>query len=235
MTAEILNLEQIQDGISQDIEAYLNRLQSNKEIPQDQLKSLLKSLLFERELILDELNEIKDAIIAPLPLIFRKTHQTKIMMSEVDESLYNDFMELSTRLALPIGVLLSSLMKALIESEDNTFKNVSRASLQHLIHKQAKVSISHHNYLEVKKNDLQQLNETVSFSHIHCLRFTPDVDINTFMSKVKNISYCQYVNVPEKFPKLLVYAKLYGCLAVEFASPSTSILESSKDDFPSYF
>ncbi len=225
MDTEILNVGLLQDAILQEIETYRDKLQLNNKATANQLKPLINSLLSERELILDELDEIKDIFLAPVPLIFRKDHQTKLVLSEVDEGIYNDFVALSNRLALPVGMILSSLMKTLIEGEKNSINEVPHRSLKQLLRRQAKVSISHHHYLEVSQNDLMQLDEKISFSHINYLKFSCDIDVGTFMKKVKTISHCQYVNVPENFPKLLVYAKLYGCVAVKFAFSSITSSE----------
>lgn len=216
MSAEIFNQDQVRLEITKAVAEYQAKLQ-DRAISKESLISLIESLLVDRQLIIDEIDEMKEIQDGWFPNMFRRRHSNfKMMIDDLDESVYNDLSNLAIKLDLPSGDVLSFLMKEVVSHFDGTFPELSGKMLEPLHRrKMLNITISSQETLSVSHQDLVEMGAKVSFNSIDVLQFV-DVDLETFKTFVGNINHCGLIQVPATFSKLLVYAKCNHCGLIEF-------------------
>ncbi|MHA2362613.1 MAG: hypothetical protein ACXAC7_01550 [Candidatus Hodarchaeales archaeon] len=216
MNTELLNLNQLRSKVSESIRDYRNKL-STDAISQTNILSFVDNLIFDREMLIDELEEIKDLQKGWIPVMFQRGGNFKLLLNEIDERVYNDLSLLSYKLDLPPAKIINHLMEEVIKKFDgSSFPELSSQALVSLINKRKlKITISNHGILSLTGNDLCQLNSKVSFHNIDTLELL-DMDIDIFMSYIHKISNCGLIRIPSSFSKLLVYAKCFKCDLFEF-------------------
>ena len=227
MGVELLNIDQMRNEISKAIADYrIVEYQSTdaSNMPQDRLIALIDSLLFEREQLLIELDELKEAVENPVQsTMYVKDSNFKILLSEVEESLYNDFLCLSHRLGLPPGKILTFLMDFVLKtSDDESIPKLSSSSFVQLFGKsKPEIKIRDQEFLTVTGAELHAMDGKVSFYNIDTLQFT-EIDTETFSTSINKIRNCGIVRVPVSLLKLLVYAKCHQVDLFEFYEDENS-------------
>ncbi|MFX0170284.1 MAG: hypothetical protein ACFE9L_00025 [Candidatus Hodarchaeota archaeon] len=231
MSTKVLNPAQLKNNILIHIEEY-RRSVKNQDITLKETIELIENLLFEREVVIEEFEAYKEAQTRLIPQINRSKNDLNILVREIDETLYNDFMSLSNKIHLSPGEVLSSLMKDLITSFDGTsFPLFSADNLEKLIlRRKFDIKISHQENLIISQKDLVEMGVKINFSHIHTLEF-PDVDLDTFITFVGSIDHCNRVSVPKSIPKLILWSKCHNCSGFQFLEPNEEkpILQYAKE------
>ncbi|MFW9915469.1 MAG: hypothetical protein ACFFGZ_07635 [Candidatus Thorarchaeota archaeon] len=230
MSAELFNPDQVRNMIADAITEYRAKLQ-DKTLSKKTLISLVESLLVDRQLIIDEIDEIKEIQEGWIPIMFRKRADFKLVLDELDESAYNDLSSLAAKLDLSPGEVLSFLMKEVVENADGTFPELSSKILEPLQKKRMlRISIHSQETLTVSHQDLVEIQAKVSFNRIDILQFV-DIDLETFKTYVDRIHHCGLVQVPSSLSKLLVYAKCNHCDQIEFYDGPTPPDRSNDRNF----
>ena len=218
----LLNYQRLRDDITGKIEEARSRLEGG-EMTTDEMRSLLSELLLEREMIVEEIDELRETKYGWLSEAYNYSNSMKLRLSELDEETYNHLESAASRLHVGVGRLLNEMMEKVVERRDEApegFPTISSKDLSHLWEKRKKsIKISHVGDLVVTKDDLEEMSSRVKFSHVRSLEFDPSVDERLFHEKVKNISHCKLVKFPEDFSKLLVYSKSSFCNRYEFIAP----------------
>jgi regulator of replication initiation timing len=221
MVAVLLNYEKLRNEITDRIEELKNRITS-EYMTVGELRDILMSLLTERELILEEINELREARYGWMIDDVRCRDSMKLMLSELNEETYNDLSSLASKLNISVGSLLNEMMnrvnqqKSLIQGE---FPTISSKDLSHLWKKKERVlNVSRHNNFVVTKTDMEKVDTRVKFSHINTLIFDSSIQENLFHEKIKSINHCEIVKFPRGFSKLLAYAKSSHCSFFEFTT-----------------
>jgi hypothetical protein len=231
MTTKVLNPAQLKNNILTQIEEYQRRVK-NQDITLKETNELIENLLFEREIIVEEFEAYKEAQTRLIPQIYRSENDLNILVREIDETLYNDFLSFSNKLQLSPGEILSSCMKDLIKNFDGTsFPLFSADNLEKLIlRRKFDIKISHQENLIISQKDLVEMGVKVNFSHIHTLEF-PDVDLDTFITFIGSIDHCNLVSVPKSIPKLILWSKCHNCSGFQFFDPNKEkpILQYAKE------
>jgi len=220
MSTKVLNPAQLKNIMLTQIENYRRRVKY-QDITLNEAKELIENILFEREIIIEEFEAHKDAQTSLIPQIYRDDNDLNILVREIDETLYNDFISLSNKIQLSPGEVLSSLMNDLITSFDGTsFPLFSADNLEKLIlRRKFDIKINHQENLIISQKDLVEMGVKVNFVHIHTLEFS-DVDLDTFITFVGSIDYCNLVSVPKSIPRLILWSKCHNCSHFQFLDPS---------------
>ncbi|MFW9992691.1 MAG: hypothetical protein ACFFD4_11645 [Candidatus Odinarchaeota archaeon] len=215
MKEGLLNLAQLREELSNTIQDY-RTITRKEEIANEELIHLIKTLLVDRELLIEEIDEIKEEQSGLLPIMFRKNRDYKLLVNGVEESVINDLNLLAHKLDIPEGELLSFLMKEAMRDFNGTFPTLSTKVLKPLLEKKRmKITISDYDFLSVSEQDLLETDARISFHNIDNLEFI-DVNHKTFMRHIGHITGCGQVRVPRSLSKLLVYAKCTNCGQFEF-------------------
>lgn len=225
-----LNPDQLRNEFTDEIDFYRKRLK-NKALSSEEMEILITRLLFEREIILEEFNALRQEYnVLWNPKIFQDEKGLNLMLGEIDEMLYNDFLSLSDKLKLSPGEILTSLMKDLVLNfNGESFPIFKTKNLEKLIlESKFEFCISNQDQLSISSVDLIEMGQKINFSHIGILEFT-DVDLETFLSYVGTINRCKIVCVPISIPKLILWSKCHHCSTFQFFKDSKPVLKYAKE------
>ncbi len=218
----LLSYQGLRDEITGKIEEARSRLERG-EMTAEEVGGLLSDLLLEREMIVEEIDDLREARYGWASEAYDYSNSMKLRLGELDEETYNRLESAASRLRVGMGRLLNEMMGKVLERRDEDtegFPTISSKDLSHLYEKRkASVKISHVGDLVVTREDLEEVGSKVKFSHVRRLGFDASVGERLFHDKVKNIRHCGLVRFPEKFPKLLAYAKSSFCDYYEFVAP----------------
>ncbi|MHA2244178.1 MAG: hypothetical protein ACXADY_04360 [Candidatus Hodarchaeales archaeon] len=217
MNAQAINPTQLRTELSKEIEEYRTKVQK-KEVTYEEMKVLMEKILFEREIIFNEIDILKESKNKWIRKEDLNEQSLNLLIEEIDELLYNDFYNLSKKLDYDPGEVLNSLMEDFILRFKGVFPNFSADSLKKLLKRKAELSVSNQEKLSITNEDLLDLSEPstrISFNHIDTLEFV-NVDLKTFREFVSSINGCHLVRVPQTIPKLLLYTKCHQCSYFEF-------------------
>ena len=221
----LLSYQGLRDEITREIGENRTRLE-REELSADEMRGLLSDLLREREMIVEEVDDLREQRYGWVSEARSYRDSMKLMLSEVDEGAYNDLESAASRLNVSVGRLLNEMMgKAVGKAGDAStgLPTLSSEDLSHLHEeREDSVKVNHVGELVVDRGDLAELSARVRFSHIKRLEFHPSVDEGLFNEKVKGISHCGLVRFPEGFSRLLAYAKSSYCSNYEFVAPLES-------------
>ena len=218
----LLSYQGLRDEITGKIGETRSRLERG-ELSADEMRGLLSELLRERELIVEEVDDLRESRYGWVSEVRSYRESMKLMLSELDEGAYNDLESTASRLNMSVGRLLNEMMGKGVEKRDDSLTELPTLSSEDLSHLyrglDESIKINHVGELVVDRGDLAELKHLVRFSHIRSLEFHPSVDEGMFHEKVKGISHCSLVRFPEGFSKLLAYAKSSYCDSYEFVAP----------------
>lgn len=217
----LLSYQGLRDEITGKIGETRLRLERG-EMSADEMRGLLSDLLRERDMIVEEVDDLREARYGWVSEAQSYRDSMKLMLSGVDEGAYNDLESTASRLNLSVGRLLNEMMEKAVEKRDDSMDlpTLSSEDLSHLRReREESVKINHVEELVVDRGDLEELSYRVRFSHIRSLEFDPSVDEGLFHEKVKGISHCSLVRFPQGFSKILAYAKSSYCNSYEFVMP----------------
>jgi len=218
----LLSYQGLRDEITGRIGDARSRLERDG-MPADEMRGLLSDLLREREMIVEEVDDLREARYGWVSEGQSYRESMKLMLSELDERAYNDLESTASRLNLSVGRLLNEMMGKAVEKRDDASTELPTLSSEDLSHlrreREESIKINHVGELVVDRGDLEELSYRVRFSHIRSLEFDPTVDEGLFHEKVKGISHCSLVRFPEGFSRLLAYAKSSYCSSYEFVAP----------------
>ena len=233
MSVKAINPNQLKIELLKEIEEYRNQVQ-NKQVTKEKMEVLMEKILFEREILLNEIDVFKEAHNKWIKKYDLNGQSSNLLINENDELLYNDFYNLSKMLNYDPGEVLTSLMEDFVLKFDGVFPEFSADSLRKLMKRQPEISVSNQDQLSITNKDLLDLTETklkINFNNINTLEFV-DVDIETFKEFVSSINHCHLVRVPQTIPKLLLYTKCHQCSFFEFLEgKSPSKLASEKLEY----
>ena len=114
---------------------------------------------------------------------------TDVTIRGIDDDVYQRFSAEARKRGLPIGELVTLVMRALVEEPNDSNR------------------ISHISNVTVNEEDLNGLDGTVSFLAISSLTFQTDVSWETFEKHVEDIEEVGRLTVPATFPRLRVLMK----------------------------
>ena len=217
MSGKAINPIQLTTLLSKEIE----ELRTNflkKKVTYEEMHSLLDQILFEREIMIDEFNALKEEVNRFTQKDCSNEGSFNLLLSEVDELLYNDFYSLSKKLNYSPGEVLTFLMEDFITRFNGVFPDFSTESLSNLMNIKSKISINHQDELVITNEDLSDISDTntqIDFSYINTLKFL-NVDTSSFRRFVGSINHCNLVRVSQTIPKLLLFAKCRNCTYIEF-------------------
>jgi hypothetical protein len=218
----LLSYHGLRNEITKKIGEARSRLERG-EMSTDEMRGLLYDLLREREMIVEEVDDLRETSYSWISEAQSYRDSMKLMLSEVDEGAYNDLESTASRLNLSVGRLLNEIMEKAVEKRDDSSTEMPTLSSEDFSYlhgeREEFVKINHVGELVVDQGDLEEMNFRVRFSHIKSLEFDFSVDEALFHEKVKNISHCSLVRFPEGFSKLLAYAKSSYCSSYEFVAP----------------
>jgi hypothetical protein len=207
--AELLNYEELRDSINNRTTDLNNRLDT---MPPDMLRGLLRELLAERRLVVEEVDEIRESRNRWLQDFRSYVNSMTLMVSDIDDESYNMLQSKASRLGLTPGKLLNELMwKASSKSEGGSLPEISSGDIIHLRRDENVIKIQHLPSIQVSRDDLLKLEHKVKFAHIKAIEFCQDVDVELFNIKVKAVNHCSRVVFPPGVGKLLAYAKAGFC------------------------
>ncbi|WP_455463019.1 hypothetical protein [Candidatus Hodarchaeum mangrovi] len=231
MTVQYLNTIQLREYLNSQIEEYLKKIE-NEQITKGELVELVLQLLTERSYLLGELDILKEIQekLGQLSQIFQKDFNSLITLSEMDETLYNDFQQIAQKLGLSNGEVLSIMMKEFIEHfKENSFPQLSSHSLLTANRNLPVITVAFQDNLRITEQNLQDISSKISFEQINLLEFE-NVSVETFINKVEKIQDCKMVKVPSFFPRLLPYSKCLNCELIGFSeSLSHSYIDYIKE------
>jgi len=220
MTIEILNLAQLRTQLSHQI-LQLQEEKVNEAFSLEESQSLLSSLLTERKMFLDEVDSLK-ASQRSENYHFTDSSDSLLILSEIDEDVYNDFQNFSRKLRRTDGEILSNLMILFLKyiNDNGQFPDLSAKELVSMVKGFVPtIRVANHDYVRITNADLQELDVKVNFRNIDNLVL--DVNPTVFASRINSIRDCDIVQVPKSLPKLLVYLKTNNCQEIRFL-PSIS-------------
>ncbi|MCW4038577.1 MAG: hypothetical protein NWF13_07585 [Candidatus Bathyarchaeota archaeon] len=219
MEALLLSYERLRNEITGRIEELKHRIAS-ENMTVEELRDILGNLLTERELMIEEIDELREARYGWVIDCVRYRDSMKLMLSELNEETYNNLSSLASKLDIGIGSLLNEMMSQVIQKKDPAQRGLPTLSsndLSYLGKKKEKTwNVSHHHNLVVTQMDFEEVDTRVKFSHIDTLVFDSSIQMSQFHEKVKSINHCGTVKLPRGFSKLLVYAKSNRCTFFEF-------------------
>jgi len=229
MTIEILNLAQLRTHLSHEI-LQLQDEKLNEALSLEESRSLLSSLLTERKLFLDEVDSLK-AFQRSENYRFTNKSDSFLILSEIDQDIYNDFQNFSRKLHRTDGEILSNLMTLFLKyiSDNGQFPDLSAKELVSMVKGLIPtIRVANHDYVHIINADIQELDVKVNFRNIDNLVL--DVDPAIFASRINSIRDCDIVQVPNSLPKLLVYLKTNNCREIRFQPPNAKpALEYAKE------
>ncbi|MFW9853675.1 MAG: hypothetical protein ACFFFG_01350 [Candidatus Thorarchaeota archaeon] len=210
--SKVFNTLQIQSTLASDIEQYRKRMILD-EMRQKDMEVLIEKLLLEREILMTDLADLKDNLSQFATNVTYDIRSLNLLLSSIDEITYNDFFNLSNKLQMAPGKVLSSLMKDFIDStREGVLKDFSTRNLENLIRQtRPRISISNQEEISVSRQDLIDLKMRIDFKNIKVLNFEFDVDLETFNAFVGSISNCNLVRIPVSIPKLIIWSKSREC------------------------
>jgi hypothetical protein len=221
MEAVLLSYEKLRNEITDRIKELKHKIAS-ENMTAEELRDILESLLTERELMLEEIDELREARYGWMNVGVRYRDSMKLMLSELDEETYNDLSSLASKLDISIGSLLNEMMSQVTQKNNpaqSGFPTLSSNDLSHLWKRKEKTwNVSHQQNLVVTKTDLEEVDTRVKFSHINTLTFDSSIQMSQFHEKVKSINHCGTVKFPRGFSILLAYAKSHQCTFFEFTT-----------------
>jgi hypothetical protein len=215
MEAVLLSYEKLRNEITGRIEELKHRIVSENmtvgELSARALRDILVKLLTERELMIEEIDDLRETRYGWMIDGVRYRDSMKLMLSELNEETYNNLSSLASKLDINVGSLLNEMMRQVIHKKapDQTgFPTLSSQDLSHLGKKNERTwKISHQHNLVVTQRDLEKVDTRVQFSHINTLTFDSSIQMSQFHEKVKSINHCGTVKFPKDFSKLVAYAK----------------------------
>ncbi len=213
----LLSYERLRNEVTREVEEARAKIDGG-ELTLEEMRGLLSKFLRERELMVAEIDELREARYGWISDAQRLRDSMKLMLSELDEGTYNDLESVSSRLGVSVGRLLNEMMGRTVDKDSGSlgFPSLSSEDISHLLRRdEGAIKISHVRDLTISGEDLD-VEPRVRFSHIGSLEFDATVDENKFWSKVKGISHCQSVKFPSSFSRLLVFAKSSFCGSYEF-------------------
>jgi hypothetical protein len=220
----LLSYERLRDEVTKEIETARARIECG-ELTSEEMKSLLFRLLRERELMVAELDDLREARYGWISDAERRRDSMKLMLSELDEGAYNALESASSRLGVSVGRLLNEMMGKAVDKggAGGEFPDLSSDDISHLLRRDGgAVKIQHLQELTINGADLADVGLRVKFSHIGNLEFDETVGEDQFWGKVKGISHCRNIKLPGNLSKLLVYAKSSHCDTFEFTQPEAA-------------
>ncbi|MFX1545671.1 MAG: hypothetical protein ACFFCU_05620, partial [Promethearchaeota archaeon] len=173
MSIKVFNPTQLRSELSKEIEEYRNQVQK-KAITKEETETLIEKILFEREILLNEIDVLKEAHNRWIRKYDLNDQSLSILIKEIDELLYNDFYNLSKKLNYDPGEILTSLMEDFVLKFDGIFPDFSANSLRKLIKRQEEISVNHQEQLTITEEDLLDLSGTsmmINFNNIDILEF----------------------------------------------------------------
>ena len=212
--SQLYSYEALRDRIN-DI---LNTIQLGvDELSHDDMSSLLKELILERKIMVEEIDELRESRYGWIDHANNSIHSMKLLLSNLDDETYNNLKAKASRLGIEDGRLLNELMKQVIAKPPNgDLPELSSRDISHLKKDTGYITIQHIPELIVTRKDLKDTTYRVKFAHIGKLEFNLDIDKDLFYQKVKNINHCGIISIPTKISKLLVYAKAGYCREYKF-------------------
>lgn len=216
----LLSYERLRDEITDRIEEIESTL-AGGELTQDEMKELLSSLLRERELMVEEIDDLREERYGWVSKIQGHRNAMKLRINELDEGTYNSLESAADRLNVSVGRLLNEIMALAVEKEtaSGEFPRVSSKDLTHMRRdKEPTIKIGHVRDLLITGADLDGVDTKVRLSHIGSLEFDASVRERQFLEKVGEINHCRLVKLPGDFSRLLAYAKSSFCGYFEFAT-----------------
>ena len=117
---------------------------------------------------------------------------TDVTIRGIDDEVYKRFSAEARNRGVPIGELVTLVMRALVEEADKDCYKIGNIE---------KVSVS--------REDLESLGGPVSFHDIDSLVFEDDVTISIFQKYVLEIRYVEKLTIPKALSKLMVFTKCY--------------------------
>ncbi|MHA2225868.1 MAG: hypothetical protein ACXAC8_11725 [Candidatus Hodarchaeales archaeon] len=218
MTTHVLNTALFRNELSKEIEEFRLRSQ-NKKTSWEEMADLTENLLQEREIMIQEFEDLRLSFEKYLPDFFRTEKDLNLILNEIDEMDFNDFLNVSNKLQVPPGEILSSLMQDVVANYNinGHFPNFSANNLEKLVLKRKfKISIDHQESLTIEQHDLVEMGVKINFNHIETLEFGPDIDMETFITFVGMIQNCNLVRVPKTIPKIILWSKCNNCSYFQF-------------------
>lgn len=213
----LLSYQGLRDEITRKILEDRSRLERG-EMSADEMRGLLSDLLREREMVVEEVDDLREQRYGWVSEARSYRDSMKLMLSELDEKTYNDLESASSRLGVSAGRLLNEMMNKAVDKGcvGGEFPDLSSADISHLKKgEEIVIKINHIKNLTVSEEDLD-VETRVQFSHIASLEFDSTVDEGRFWNKIKEINHCQLVKLPSSLSKLLVFAKSRFCGNYEF-------------------
>ena len=212
--SQLYSYEALRDRINDR----LNTIQLGvDELSHDEMSSLLKELILERKIMVEEIDELRESRYGWIDHANNRIHSMKLLLSNLDDETYNNLKAKASRLGIEDGRLLNELMKQAIAKPPNAgFPELSSRDISHLKKDTGYITIQHIPELLVTRKDLEDTAHRVKFAHIGKLEFNLDIDKDLFYQKVKNINHCGIISIPTKISKLLVYAKAGYCREYKF-------------------
>ncbi|MHA2225869.1 MAG: hypothetical protein ACXAC8_11730 [Candidatus Hodarchaeales archaeon] len=155
-----------------------------------------------------------------------------ITIRGINSNIYEDFSQSMKMLNMTIGDAVSKMMRDVMIDLDETFTDFDLrsplSSTKKLFGRIEKVSINHHDKLEISAKDLLEADASISFSHIDKLIIRPDVTRELFNKHIRSISHCDTVRLPSILPKLLLLSRINFCDKVE-VYPVNQLSKSDND------
>jgi len=212
--SQLYSYEMLRDSINDSLEKMQSRLD---ELNNNEMISLIRDLISERKLIIEEIDELRESRYGWINHANNRVQSMKLMLSWLDEGVYNNLQSKASSLGIEDGKLLNELMRqALAKSQNEDFPELSAKDIAYLRKGEGHISIEHLSELVVSRKDLEESKYRVKFAYIDDLKFEADIDNELFYKKVKGISHCGRVKLPTNISKLLVYAKACFCREYEF-------------------
>jgi hypothetical protein len=115
---------------------------------------------------------------------------TDVTIRGIDDDIYAMFSAEARKRAIPIGELVTAVMRAFLDQTNETEQN----------------EVSSLPSIEVSQRDLQEVEGKIGFSHIARLDFLDDVQWDLFSKKVAYFRHIGKLTVPNNFPRLAVLA-----------------------------
>jgi hypothetical protein len=155
-----------------------------------------------------------------------------ITIRGIDSDTYEDFSSKVKSLNKNIGDAVTQMMKDILVDFDDAFPTLSSKDSLRKLKSDAQV-ISHHERLDISKQDLEDAGVPFAFRHIERLTIGPDVDLETFNKYIVQIQHCSRVKIPAIQPKLVLLSRIRFCDRVE-VYPVTSESDSTSSKYDSY-
>ena len=228
-TAEIVNTNQLKTSLSHQITRLKENLNS-ENISLEEIVKLFQTTLLEREFLLAEIDSLRSRQDTYEATLRTKSHPSVIILSDIEENLYNDFQNLARKLSMTDGEILNLLMSIFLNQITNDrFPRVQAKELVKMVKGvNTRLEIKNHTFVRVTNKDLLNICTKIDFKEIK--KLTLEISPENFVKYVISINYCQVVHILTKVSKLMVYARTSNCQEIHFAPlPSESCLEYAKE------